>query len=268
MKCRHKGCDKETDGSCWCEEHLNELGDFIEENPIGCVPKNDIDVMKAEKERQGRAWGESINKGFKILVSSNEVGHGSQIDIPGAEFGNVLVGDIVAKGKDCVIERKEVNDFIGSCTDSHMWEQAKNMRLNYKRQVVIISGYLDDKHVYYKNLRHIPHAYKSIAALIRMGISVLIVRDDKMLSSISEAILREAEPRDPTIAIKRVEKSSKHSLIQAIPGVGQSKAKALLEKYGSVRAISGVDIGELSEFKVNNRKIGEATAKKIHEALN
>ena len=247
MKCAIPHCMMESEeGLLYCAKCFDELGEMIEQNPIGGISDNPL----------------------KIIISSNEAGHGSTIDIEGAKFGYVPIGDIVAENKDCVIERKEVNDFLGSCANPHMWLQAKNMQDNYKRQVVIIVGYLDKDYVDYKHLKLISHGYKSIAALIRMGITVLIVKNDAMLSTLSEAILKEAEPKDPTILIKRVEKNGKFSVIEAIEGVGQAKAKALIEKYVTVCNLAVVPIQELSEFKVNNRKIGEKVAKRILETLN
>ena len=36
VKCIVVDCNKEAEiGIPWCEEHLNELGDYIDEHPIG-----------------------------------------------------------------------------------------------------------------------------------------------------------------------------------------------------------------------------------------
>jgi len=36
VKCIVTDCNKEAEiGIPWCEEHLNELGDYIDEHPIG-----------------------------------------------------------------------------------------------------------------------------------------------------------------------------------------------------------------------------------------
>ncbi len=258
LRCRTKDCKREAGSTGWCEKCLDELSEHIEQHPLGCVPtRGSIDEVRIYNR----------NASLQIIISSNEKGHGSELDIDGAKFGPVLVGDIIAEGKDCVIERKDINDFLGSSCSDHMWKQAKDMRENYKRQVVIIEGHFPDD-ASYRNKKLIPQGYKAIAALIRQGITVLNVKNAAMLSTLSMAILKEAEPRDPTIPIKKVEKDGKHSVIQAIEGVGQQKAKALIEKYGSVAKLSMVPLQELSEFKVNGRKIGEKVAKHIKETLN
>ncbi len=252
MKCLSQDCQNEAEiGAPWCDKCLDELGEEIEKHPIGAIPQIAM----------------PLDEPLKITISSNEKGHGSQIDIDNSTFEYLEVGDIVAEGKDCVIERKKIDDFIGSSCSPHMWNQAKAMKDNYKRQVVIIVGHFPDD-ASHRNKKLIPHGYKAIANLVKRGITVLMVKNDAMLSTLSKSILEEAEHRDPSIPIKRVEKNGKHSVIQAIEGVGESKAKALLENYKSIKILCDIPLEVLSEFKVNNRKIGEKVAKRILETLN
>lgn len=48
-KCAHKDCNEYTT-HMWCEKHLNELGDFIEQNPIGFAPGR-FDYDQKEKQQ-------------------------------------------------------------------------------------------------------------------------------------------------------------------------------------------------------------------------
>jgi len=53
-------------------------------------------------------------------------------------------------------------------------------------------------------------------------------------------------------------------LMEGFPLVGPGLAKALLKKFGTVRAIVNATLGELQEVE----KMGPKKAKKIHEVLN
>jgi len=196
---------------------------------------------------------------MRILISSNER---SNLEIENAEYVHLLVGDITAEGSDTVIERKTINDLATSCSSPHMWEQLKNMRANYKRSVVAIVGYLEELN--YKNKLKIPHIYKSIAIMAKMGITVLWIKNDKMLSSLAVAILTDSGERDPNVPIKRVEKDKKLSVICSIPGIGQKKGMELLKTFGNINKIANASMEELKKVK----GISDDLANKIHNALN
>lgn len=199
----------------------------------------------------------------QIIMSSNER---SLAYIQDMVFGKVEVGDVISLDRESVIERKQVDDFCKSCSSPHMWDQVRAMRMNYKHRYIIIVGHFPED-VSWRNKQNIRHAYRSLGLLARMGINVINVKDDNMFSGLAEEIMKVSEKRDPSTPIKRVQKDGKLSVLCAIEGVGENKAKALLEKFKTIAALSNASVEQISEVKVGRNRIGDTIATRIKTTL-
>ena len=116
-----------------------------------------------------------------------------------------------------------------------------------------------------------PNAIRGLLATIVMdyGIPIIYSRNPKETASFLHIIARHEQlwekkevsmhsSRKPT-TLKEIQEY----LVSALPGVGASLAKPLLEKFGSVKGVFGAKEEELKGVEL----IGDKKAKKIREAV-
>lgn len=175
---------------------------------------------------------------------------------------NLEVGDFVCSQK-IVIERKSHADFISSIIDGRIFEQAKDLRENFERPVILIEGY--------SNREINENAFKAALAslIVDYGISLMNTRNSSDTAKTIYWIARkEQEERKQGIAFKvgkkpRDERKLKEFIVSSLPGVSMVLSKRLLEKFGSVEKIFSSSEEELRSVK----GIGEKLAKKIKKIL-
>jgi len=160
----------------------------------------------------------------------------TKLDKKGIGYVKVFldVGDFVFN--DIVFERKEMMDFYSS-VQGRMWEQIENMKNNYNRVFVLISGKIAEGY-YQKNKGHCKFNenvfYGAIASLTaKRGVFVVRCETDGQLINQLMAICKKSkEPYEGFI--KRIEPSSEDvysSMLACVPGVGIKKAQKILEYY-------------------------------------
>ena len=182
---------------------------------------------------------------------------GAVVNERGLEVGDFVCSDRVS------VERKSHSDFISSIIDGRIFEQAKNLRENFEKPIVIIEGY--------SNRQINENALKgAIASLILdFGVSLLTTRNPfDTAKTIFWFAKREQSEKKASIGIKVGKKPKEMRRLQefivaGIPGVSLTIAKRLLERFGSVEKIFTADETELREVK----GIGESLAKKIRKIL-
>ena len=175
---------------------------------------------------------------------------------------NLEVGDFVCSQR-IVIEKKTHSDFISSIIDGRIFEQAKNMKSNFERPVILIEGY---------STREInENALKAAIAslIVDYGISLINTKNPvDTAKTIYWIAKKEQEEMKHEVAFKvgkkpEDSKKLKEFIISGIPGVSTVLSKRLLEYFGSVEKIF---VASEKELKAVNG-IGEKLAKKIKKIL-
>lgn len=172
------------------------------------------------------------------------------------------VGDFVCSKRVC-IERKTHADFIGSIIDGRVFEQAENLRKNFKKPIVIIEGY--------SNRRINENALKAATAslLIDFNVSILTTKNPiDTAKTIFWIAKREQFEKKVEIGIKVGKKPKEMKRLQefivaGIPGISLILAKRLLKKFGSVKKVFTAEEDELRKVK----GIGKTLAKRIKKIL-
>jgi len=172
------------------------------------------------------------------------------------------VGDFVCSKGVC-IERKTHADFIGSIIDGRIFEQAENLRKNFKKPIVIIEGY--------SNRRINENALKAATAslLIDFNVSILTTRNPLDTANTMFWIAkREQFEKKAEIGIKVGKKPKEMRRLQefivaGIPGISLVLAKRLLKEFGSVEEVFAAEEDQLEKVK----GIGKVLAKKIKKIL-
>ncbi|MFA5357711.1 MAG: DEAD/DEAH box helicase [archaeon] len=177
-------------------------------------------------------------------------------------------GDYVLSREVCV-ERKTVEDFIGSMIDGRLFSQLVNLRESYEKPLLIVEGKMEELFT----LRNI-HKNAIMGALTSIALDynvpILNTKDAKETAEFIYVIAkREQLGRDKEIGLRFGRKGltleeQQRFIVEGIPMVGPMLAKSLLKEFGSIKKIANADEKQLQ--KVEN--LGEKKAKRIFKVFN
>ncbi|HLC79078.1 MAG TPA: DEAD/DEAH box helicase, partial [archaeon] len=178
------------------------------------------------------------------------------------------VGDYVLSD-DVVVERKTIEDFLGSIIDGRLFGQLTSMSTNYSSPLLILEGAHDEIFTT-RNIHE--NAIRGVLASIALNYRVPILYSSGIEESakyIYQIAKREQLGKNSEIRLRMgrkglTTKEQQQFVLEGFPLVGPSLAKALLKKFGSIRAIVNATVKEMQEVE----KMGPIKAKKIHEVLN
>ena len=160
------------------------------------------------------------------------------------QVGDYVIGDLG-------VERKSVGDFLNSIFQARIFEQLKNLKDAYERQLLIVEGLTPTRYSQSEQKRYIAY-FGAISAII-LGYNIPVVttlsfRDTAFLLSqlykrhyLKKPSLKPLPPKHEDI------NEVKEEMLCCIPRIGRVKAKALLEKFKyNMRKIANADATELS----------------------
>lgn len=157
------------------------------------------------------------------------------------------------------VERKSASDYVSSITDGRFFDQLHKLRRSYGLSFIVIIGkpdlYRIKKDAFVGSLLSVP--LKSNQRVIPVHVEdeedfCLILKS--LNKQIEEGRLRTA-PRT-----KKTEIDDSIAMLNAIPGIGEEKARRLLEKLGNVQNVVNASIADLKRVE----GIGDKQAKKIY----
>ncbi len=177
------------------------------------------------------------------------------------------VGDFVI-GPDVVIERKTVEDFLGSLIDGRLMGQLLNMSQAYARPLLILEGNPEELFT----LRNV-HENAIIGMLSTIALTyripIFYTKDaHETAKYIHQMAKREQLGSDREIRLRVGRKGftpseQKQFLVESLPQVGPTAAKALLEHFGSIHKLVNATKEELKEVE----NIGPKKAQAIIDVL-
>ncbi|MFA7563564.1 MAG: ERCC4 domain-containing protein, partial [Methanoculleus sp.] len=181
---------------------------------------------------------------------------GASITLERLEFGDYAIGERI------LVERKTVQDFVGTLIERDLFGQIKAMADVVLRPILIIEG--EDDLYSVRNIH--PNAIRGTLAAITvdMGVALIRTRDaDDTAETLYVLAQREGSERGerkvhPKKSFRSVREEQEYALA-AFPGVGLKSARLLLEHFGSLKAIIDAEPEELSAV----HGIGEKTARAI-----
>ena len=192
-------------------------------------------------------------------------GIGVEISLANLEIGNYVIGDIVC-------ERIEIHDYVESLVAGSRNNQLYNMSYNFPLSFLLVEGSLAEA----INERHI-HRYTALSSYItsvlkragegQQGIIIPIFTDTKfdtvaILKSLDVHVKKNDFIRAPMSKRNFVKSGVETSVLQSFPNIGDVKAAALLEKYGTLQHIFSTPESELAFV------IGEKTAVELLRIFN
>ncbi len=228
---------------------LNDLGvEKKNESLKKYINKDDILIVVDHREKNSAIIKHLLDLGVKISLK--------KID----------VGDYLLSSRVCV-EVKKVEDFVNSIIDGRFLEQIKALKENYEKPLIVVEGESD---IYSVRMVH-KNAINGMIATIAIdyGIPIIWTKNPSDTASLFFVIAKREQASNKNsfeqhLKKPRTLKEQQEYIVASLPGIGNSLAKPLLKRFGSVRRIFNADESELKSVEL----IGEKKAKKIREVIN
>jgi ERCC4-type nuclease len=166
-------------------------------------------------------------------------------------------------GNGVVVERKTIADLRASLADGRLWPQVAKLR-KARVSYLIVEG--PDV---LPALRDADGVRGALLAIIDLGIPVIRTRDVEDTASWLRLIARRRSQqplrrRSPHVGRPRTQEHSPAvNVLAGIRGVSETRASALLDRFGTVAAIATAGVPELAQTPGVHAKL----AKRIHESL-
>jgi Fanconi anemia group M protein len=211
-------------------------------------PEMEVKVFADVRERASGTIKEMIELGVSI-------------DLQTLNVGDYILSDRVG------VEYKKVPDFVDSIIDGRLLEQLKALKNSYERPIILVEG---EEDIYSQRNIH-PNAIRGMLATIMVsyGIPVIQTKNAKETAVLMAVIAkREQDPNSREFNPHGSKKPAtlheqQEYLVSALPGIGPTLARPLLEKFGSVRKLFNATEKELKEVE----KIGDKKAEEIQRVL-
>jgi len=175
------------------------------------------------------------------------------------------VGDYLLPG-DILIERKEVGDFLSSLLDGRLFDQASNLVEASENPTILIEGDFSRVFARFENRAAVWGAVASLGYDFK--ITLLYTPSPEETANLIAMISKRTPSREEIHLKPKKKRADIHELqlniVASLPGVGAARAKRLLEKLGTIRAVFSADAGQLSRLG----GIPYETSLKIFKLLN
>ena len=172
------------------------------------------------------------------------------------------VGDYLIKhgSFEVVVERKDIRDYVSSLADGRLFNQLYHLSSSFEKSFMFIVGDFSlvadriDRRAYLGSLI-------SVALRERGGTVIPIqLRDDEELCLALKYLNSQVESGKLRAVPRGKKGSDATAMLMAIPGIGEEKAKRLLERFGSVYGVVNASVAELMRVE----GIGEKQARRIY----
>lgn len=158
------------------------------------------------------------------------------------EVGDYLIGDVI-------IERKSASDFFSSIYSGRLKEQLNNI-IKHKNKIIMIEGIYD-----YKKFNKKVFWGFFLSWCVRCNVPVLFVNNEKESAEFLDFVSKKISSNKKIKLVKNriSQEDKKIYFLEGIFGIGETRAKELLEKFGNIKKIinaSGDDLESILPKKV------------------
>lgn len=206
-----------------------------------------VKIVIDSREARSPVW-QALHRASGLEVEVRELACGDYLPHP--EYG---------------IERKDATDFVLSIMDRRLFAQIKRLKDEYPRCAFLIEG-----NPYATRSGISPDAVRGAVSYIMAieGVSLLMVSDASETAALLMTMarhLQEGLGYEPPLRGNKPKDSSDLSifLVEGLPGIGASTARALLKHFGSAQKVFMASAAELASAP----GVGKKTAERIRAAL-
>jgi len=174
--------------------------------------------------------------------------------------GDYLVGSNV------VVERKTLGDFAASIVDARLFKQATRLANASLRPMYIIEGGVSDLRQVGLTREALQGALISLSLIFNIPVlrSMDTEETGRLLIFATRQLMRVGENSWPCANPKaKGARAKKLRLLQALPGIGPEKARALLKEFASVEGCLTASADDLRRIS----GIGDKTAQGIRDVV-
>ncbi|MCG2718347.1 MAG: DEAD/DEAH box helicase [Nanoarchaeota archaeon] len=237
---------------------LNKLRDNI---------NNELEIKK-QPTLQSFVKKDKIN----IIADFREKGSGiikqlidKEVDV---KMKNLAVGDYLLSNR-VAVEFKTKQDFVSSMIDKRLLRQVKALKENFEKPLIILEG---EEDIY--SIRRIhPNAINGMLAaiVIDFGIPIISTKNSLETAAMLKSIAKreqEFEKKDIGVRTEKkplTTKEQQEFIIESLPGVGPTLAKALLKEFKSVKKIVNADHPDLQSIEELGPKKAEEIKRIVEE---
>jgi len=163
------------------------------------------------------------------------------------------------------IERKTLTDFFNSLVRKRLFEQVQRLREAYPQPLLILEGDLTE-------LSTFKHPQSFLGALLAMELKervpVLTTADKEQTALVLTVLWKSQDKGAPEYGLRHKPKAlslgqRQRFLVEGLPSIGETLARNLLERFGTVRAVFNASTEELE----HTPKIGAVKAAEIVRLL-
>jgi len=241
---------------------LNELRDTLplelaklRGDPLKKPQKVLTNFEKIARPRIIADYREKGSAVIKALVDEVDLG------LEHLNSGDYILSERVA------VEYKTVEDFVASIIDGRLIEQARQLKRNFQRPVIIIEG---DQDIYAVRKVH-PNAIRGMMAtlVISFGIPIMRTSDPQETAALLQIMAKREQEllkKHPTWHGNKREYTVLEQMkyiTSALPGIGPGLAIPLLKEFKSVSKLVNASIDDLQNVKL----IGPQKAKRLRDVL-
>lgn len=176
------------------------------------------------------------------------------------------VGDYIISSR-IGIERKTVDDFLGSLLEGKLFVQMKNLRATYSRPLLLIEG---EGLLTKRNISQNAIFGSMTAIIVDFGIPIITTHSAQETADFLRVMAqREQKEGDRAVAIRgektaRTIAEQQQFLVEGLPNVSAVLAQRLLQQFGSIRSLANATEEELCKIP----GIGKTIAADILKILN
>jgi Fanconi anemia group M protein len=201
-----------------------------------------------------------------LVVDSNE-----PEDIPDRlrELGVALEVQKIAPGDYVLgpigIERKTLTDFFNSLVRKRLFEQVRRLKEAYPQALLLLEGDVAEISTY----KHPQSVLGAILALeVKERVPILTTADKEQTALVLYVLWKGQDKGAPEFGLRHKPKAlsvgqRQRFLVEGLPNVGETLARNLLERFGTVRAVFDASAAELERVP----KIGAGRAAEIERLV-
>lgn len=189
---------------------------------------------------------------------------GADIETKALEVGDFILSD------DVVVEFKTASDFVASLVDGRLFEQARNMKAQFKKPMYIVEGNIGDMF----EVRNVhPNAIRAamVSLILDYGFPFMFTRDRYETAELLMLIAkREQFANGKEISLRGSRAAytlpeQQQYLIEGLPLVGPKLAKNLLKEFGKPIDILNASPEDLQKVDKLGKKKAEMMRKILEE---
>ncbi|MFH1425673.1 MAG: ERCC4 domain-containing protein [archaeon] len=201
---------------------------------------NIFSKKKLVKKENGKIVVDNREK--NSLVPSFLMKKGFEID-----WKQLPVGDYIVNG--VAIERKTVSDFKSSIINKRLIAQLAELK-QYPKHLLLVEGIIDED-LYNGGIHENAFRGFMLSVLLEYGTPVVFTHDEEDTVKYLSVLAKKEKKSEEGIRASKIMLSDREKvgfILEGFPNVGPKKARALIEKFGSLRGVVNADVEELKEI--------------------